>query len=941
MSARASFVLVVALLTLPARAWAVDRNCPPKQQWSIAAGACVKKKPAPKLSPQEKYNQASDELEGKGLAKGKSIDPAHAITLLDEACAASHGDSCTLLGFLYARGRSKVARDDPRAMTYFEKACQLDDLEGCFNIGDLGVRMGDYPAARVAFQRACELGSGTGCARGADLIERGIGGTADPRAALPMFEKALAILGPRCPDVSAACFVVGILQEEGKGTPRDPAKAIASYRRGCDGGSGDACLRLASALDQGLGGAKDTDGANEAYDKACTRYDNGDACQKIGERLGIAKKNLPHAFELVRRGCELDPKYCGTLAEFYRLGFGIAAPDQPEATRYYKAACEAGGGWCENFGRRAHDGIGMTADPAAAQAALERGCKGGWATTCYQAAQYLVAAKTDDARASAIAIMGCDGKHGSSCYLAGWLASMGRAGGPASPERALVLYERGCALTSPVACDAAGAAYRAGAGAPADPKKAIERFEQACTGTADELFAAACRSWAMMAYFGEAGAKDAKVALAAFTRACKYGEPDTCGFLGTLVTETGGTLEPVLAVIEQSCKDGHEQACIALGNQLAASPRETDRRKAFDVFVASCGRKSDDGCLRQADLLADGWGITKDVAKAEELYRSRCDAGRAAACFGMARVYERQQHLDEALRMSARACDGGWADACSSVGFAYYTAHGVRWDVAKSATYFIKACDLGSSVGCANSGDTYRYGAGAALDHKKAFAYYEKACRPGDPTGCAGVGHYLATGEGGTKVDKRRAQQALRSACENEAYVIPEACQSLADLLDEQHAGTPAELARLRTTSFSRAQELAKDNPYYMFVLGSYFADGMATVRDPVAALAWFSKSCDGFDPLGCIAAGKALRATRKAADGERARVYYERACAAGVEDGCAAIAKPAIAPHATEKSHGCGCAGEIAPGGSGGLALVVLACLRRRRRIRPGAGPR
>ncbi len=157
-------------------------------------------------------------------------------------------------------------------------------------------------------------------------------------------------------------------------------------------------MRLAHVLDDGIAGTKDVAGANDAFDKACTRYDNGDACQKIGERLGMAKQNLPHAFEPAKRGCELDPKYCGTLAEFYRLGYGLAAADQAEATRYYRTACEAGGGWCDAYGRRAHDGIGMPADVAAAQTALERGCNGGWPASCYQASQYLIAAKTDDAR---------------------------------------------------------------------------------------------------------------------------------------------------------------------------------------------------------------------------------------------------------------------------------------------------------------------------------------------------------------------------------------------------------------------------------------------------------------------------------------------------------------------------------------------------------------
>jgi len=98
-------------------------------------------------------------------------------------------------------------------------------------------------------------------------------------------------------------------------------------------------------------------------------------------------------------------------------------------------------------------------------------------------------------------------------------------------------------------------------------------------------------------------------------------------------------------------------------------------------------------------------------------------------------------------------------------------------------------------------------------------------------------------------------------------------------------------------------------------------------------SLAAFTRACDGFDPLGCIAAGKALRATKQPADAERARVYFERACAAGVDDGCTAIAKPAAGPAPIARAHGCGCSGEVAPGTHGGLALLVLALLRRRRR--------
>src|SRR5207248_971896 len=106
--------------------------------------------------------------------------------------------------------------------------------------------------------------------------------------------------------------------------------------------------------------------------------------------------------------------------------------------------------------------------------------------------------------------------------------------------------------------------------------------------------------------------------------------------------------------------------------------------------------------------------------------------------------------------------------------------------------------------------------------------------------------------------------------------------------------------------------------------------EGVATVKDPVKALEWRTKACEGFEPLGCISAGKQLRLSSKPDDKERARVYFERACAAGVADGCTLGTAKAAAAVATP--HGC-CGGESAPGARTGLALVVLAITLRRRR--------
>ena len=49
-----------------------------------------------------------------------------------------------------------------------------------------------------------------------------------------------------------------------------------------------------------------------------------------------------------------------------------------------------------------------------------------------------------------------------------------------------------------------------------------------------------------------------------------------------------------------------------------------------EQFEAGCGRKHDQACNRQADSLAGGRGVTKNLVQAEALYKASCDGGDIA-----------------------------------------------------------------------------------------------------------------------------------------------------------------------------------------------------------------------------------------------------------------------------------------------------------------------
>jgi TPR repeat protein len=745
-------------------------------------------------------------------------------------------------------------------------------------------------------------------------------------------------LVPACPATGLtdanACFLVGSMHHHGRGTRRDPVKARGLYRQGCTAGGGDACHALGDALTRGTGGDVDTAGATAAYERACGEFDHGKACEVLATGLINANKGTePRAKQLAERACQLDPKTCGALGRL--LGYVLYPRDEAGSTRYYKLACDSGGlGWCLAYAYRAYEGLGGPKDIKSVGRALERACDGAHVEACARAGEYL--ADVDGVKASRLAEFGCSYKDGPSCYRVGWLAHTGKSGSK-DLTRAFTYYEKACEYEHVGSCDLLGDAYYQGSGTTKDLTKAIAAYKKGCDGVGKSYDATACGSYARMAYLGEGMAKDAKLAVTVYQKACKGGAKGACGYLVAIAREAQIPLTEVTSAIDDACRAKNEDACAAFAEIKIASEQETDRRAGYEAVAASCGRRHATACLRQADLLVAGRGVAKDVEAARKIYRTQCDAGSMGGCFGYGYSLDREKKdHEEANRYLLRACEGNFADACWTIGYRYYANRGMRWDAAEAVKFFAKACELGSTAGCASYAELMFHGIGIAVDHKKSFALYKQYCVPPDFFGCHGYGRYLATGAGGvTAIDKKAAAVAYRKTCESE-NALAESCSDLAALL-EQANGNAGEIARLRTKALASVKKSADEGfPYYMYLLGNYHRDGVATVKDPVKALEWFGKACDGYEVLGCMAAGKALLATGKAPDADRARVYLERACAASVAAACNMKA-PAPGPKPVAKGKGGCCGGEVAPGAELPLAMLVLGLLvvrsRRARR--------
>jgi TPR repeat protein len=546
------------------------------------------------------------------------------------------------------------------------------------------------------------------------------------------------------------------------------------------------------------------------------------------------------------------------------------------------------------MGYRTANGSGTQKDGATALKFWDRACQGDYADGCTQAGKTYDAGDLitqDHSRAFEYFRLGCVRGAGESCAWAGDLLAAGTDGtGYKKPDQALTYYDESCKDGWVVACSVAGDYYRDGAGTHADPRKAIDRYTRGCDGVDGDLAPTACESLGKLRYNGQGGPKDIGSALISLARACKYGRGQTCYWLDGLAKEGNygdDAKQLVTSTLEDSCaaKEPVEEACVALSQLLGQGGYSVakNERRSFQLVDDSCKRGAEAACLAVAGAYASGTGVVANAGKAQEMYGALCDKGVSSACVQLGSILSEQGKKEQAVTLYQRACDDGDGQGCNAVGFAHYTAQGARWDVVLASKGYQKACELGDATGCTNVGELYDYGIALAKDPAKAFEFYGKGCTPSDDIGCGRLARYHASGEGGAKKDVDAAIKEYRRAC-NASYSTPEPCRELADLLRATSKGSASEIAQLTQKAFDRAKELAAANPFYAYVLGTYYRDGVATVKDAKKASDLFVQACEGYDPLGCLAAGHALI---DAGDHEKAAVELDRACAAQVKEAC------------------------------------------------------
>ena len=297
---------------------------------------------------------------------------ADVLRLLQAAAEHGHEQACFWLGQIYEFAQG-VRRDRVAAFTWFQRAADLGNAPGQFNVGLTfehgygGVEIKMTEALRY-YQASANQGNSKGQANLAQLLWKGKGVAQNRVEAVRWFQKA-ADQG----DASAMNKLAEAYEEGLGGLPQNYAKAATLYRAACGKGNTGAMNGLGILYLEGKGVPRDGNEARKLF-LAAHRGGNSDAIGNIGLMVSRnyslrlllrlcnllipflhrrhemkylygngVKQNAKTAAEWFRKSADLGESTCMcNLALAYSTGGVDLAQDDRAAAQWYKKAAVAG-----------------------------------------------------------------------------------------------------------------------------------------------------------------------------------------------------------------------------------------------------------------------------------------------------------------------------------------------------------------------------------------------------------------------------------------------------------------------------------------------------------------------------------------------------------------------------------------------------------------------
>jgi hypothetical protein len=258
----------------------------------------------------------------------------------------------------------------------------------------------------------------------------------------------------------------------------------------------------------------------------------------------------------------------------------------------------------------------------------------------------------------------------------------------------------------------------------------------------------------------------------ACARQCDKGSLESCYNLGRIAR---GDLGAAQSPLSKACEGGLGDACALLGDLIWGDTdfRTESARDMIKTAYQFALKGCEDGVALGCELVGDIRGFDDDKGmyderRAYEAYARSCDLGSNFGCYqqGQRLLAGNGTQADPAAGVGvwARACQGGSADECDSLGDVIAEGkYGVPRDKELGMKLFMTACTLEVAY-CESSGDKIRSLGG---DSKVAAIAYKQDCDEyKDSGGCGRLGQMYIRGEG-VPMDAAKGKKLLVAACDN------------------------------------------------------------------------------------------------------------------------------------------------------------------------------
>lgn len=316
-------------------------------------------------------------------------------------CALEVGKGCRRTGWIHDE---VLGSQFELVKEAYQKACLLDDMMGCNNLGYAYENNSEIDKANTLYNQACNGNNSIACNNLGVNFEYGSGVELNHKKASELYIKSCGF------KFAKACENAGDLYYY---KFKNYKVSLKWYKTACSLDSGAACYDVAYQYKKGEGTKENILKANKFYKKSCELHE-GKGCTALGiaymdynyEDSNI-KQDYTKGVALFERSCKMSHgSGCYHLGRAYSNGYGVQKNDET-ALQFYQVGCNDvynySGSACYNAGWYYETGVIVASDVSLARQYYEKGCQDDHDFSCKNLAALDTPLFIDDVTKAAVA----------------------------------------------------------------------------------------------------------------------------------------------------------------------------------------------------------------------------------------------------------------------------------------------------------------------------------------------------------------------------------------------------------------------------------------------------------------------------------------------------------------------------------------------------------